>query len=119
MPAKQKPLTIAEKIAQGKLDSALTKGRRSSAAKTPHERVGSVQGSQMASNDIAPQKAETKKDSKPISRTAYKKAPMSASTKKIKQQPDEELKSENNLLRNEEFNTTTGQITNQPSSLTQ
>ena len=85
MPAKQKPLTIAEKIAQGKLDSALTKGRRSSAAKTPHERVGSVQGSQMASNDIAPQKAETKKDSKPISRTAYKKAPMSASTKKIKQ----------------------------------
>ena len=46
--------------------------------------MGSVQGSQMANNDSAPQMVETKKDSKPISRTAYKKAPMSASTKKIK-----------------------------------
>ena len=42
MPPKQKQLTIAEKIAQGKLDSALKESRRSSNAKTPQDRVGSV-----------------------------------------------------------------------------
>ena len=73
----------------------------------------------MVNNDITPPQPETKrKDSKPVSRTAYKKPPASASTKKTKGKPMEEVKSEINIPSNEALNETSEPMTNQPTSLT-
>ena len=101
MPPKQKPLSIVEKVVQGKLDSALAKSRASASA-TPAKRVSSAKGSQALIENTA----QKQSSQKPMTRSAYKKPPQSAVPKKTKPKPTQQAEQLVDPMLDDEFNKT-------------